>query len=191
LGYSEDTLREELALPLSWKVHVNRMVTPKRLREYFQQHRQEFDGTQVRARHIVLQVPTGKESDELKAAEEKLRQVRTDIVDEKITFAEAAKKYSEAPSRENGGDVGFFPYRGKMPAAFSRVAFSLKEGEVSGPFRTPFGVHLCTLTAQTPGQLSLEDVRQPVLKQLSRELWNETVRKERAQAKIEWKIDVK
>lgn len=188
LGYSEKTLRAELALPLAWKRHIAGIVTRKRLRSYFANHRREFDGTQLRASQILLKVSTGNETDELTTAENKLRRIRTDIIDGKTTFAEAAKQHSQAPSRDKGGDVGFFPYRGKMPVAFTKVAFALKDGEVSQPFRTPFGVHLCTVTARKPGQLSLEDARPLVLRQLSDEIWNETVQTLRAKSKIEWQV---
>lgn len=190
LGYTEKTLREELALPLAWKRHIADIVTQKRLETYFTEHRQELNGTRLRASHIFIKVPTDKETDELKAAEQKLQGIRADIVGGKVTFAEAAKKHSQAPSSEQGGDVGFFPYRGRMPIAFTRVAFALEVGEVSRPFRTPFGVHLVTVTERKPGDLSLEDARPLIWNRISQELWAETVAAERTKAKIEWKARI-
>jgi parvulin-like peptidyl-prolyl isomerase len=76
-----------------------------------------------------------------------------------------------------------------MPEEFSRAAFGLKVGEISRPFRTPFGVHLCLVTERRPGDLSLEDVREEVLKRLSQELWDQTVVELRKAAKIEWKVE--
>ena len=75
-----------------------------------------------------------------------------------------------------------------MPAAFADAAFELKDGEISSPFRTQFGVHLVTVTGRKPGDLSLEDARDRVLARLSDELWRETVAAERKQAAIEWKL---
>ena len=88
-----------------------------------------------------------------------------------------------------GGDVGFFSFRGKMPVAFTSVAFALKVGEVSEPFVTQFGTHLVTVTERKPGTLSLEDVRPQVLTQISGKMWNETVAQERGKVKIEWMND--
>lgn len=187
MGYTEKSLREEFAIPLAWKRHVDRTITPKKLKETFDEHRAEFDGTKVRASQILIKVSTAAESAELLAAEEKLRQLREQIVQKKITFAAAAKANSDGPSKESGGDVGYFPWSGKMPEAFSRFAFGLKVGEISEPFRTRFGVHLCLVTDRKAGELSLEDVRDEVLARLSQELWNKTVAEQRAAARIEWK----
>lgn len=187
-GFTDDLLKREFALPLAWKRHMERTVTAKKLREHFDAHRAEFDGTLVRASQIVIKAGSDAEPAKLKAAEDKLRQVRSQIVQKMLTFADAARQNSDGPSREKGGDVGFFPYRGKMPEDFSRVAFGLKSGEISDPFRTRFGVHLCTVTDRKPGDLSLEDVREQVLAHFSLELWRKTVAELRATARIEWKI---
>lgn len=196
LGYTEETLRRELALPLAWKTHLRRVVTDNRLRDDFQKHRRQFDGTKRRARQILIKVsapdaapasPAKKAADgsDIEAAKGKLDRIRQEILDGTITFAQAARKYSQAPSAEQGGDVGYFSYRGPMPEAFTRPIFELKVGEVSRPFVTPFGVHLVQVTEEKPGQLSLEDARPQVLEQLSEELWNQTVRDLRSKAKIE------
>ena len=191
LGFTPEVLRNELALPLAWNTQVNRMVTPNRLREYFQHHRQEFDGTQVRASQILLKLAAPSKPKQLQAAQDTLQTLRREIIAGDISFSDAAKKYSQAPSRKTGGDVGFFRYRGKMPDAITQEAFSLKKGELSKPFATPFGVHLLKVTERKPGTLSLEDARRDVLKQLSGELWIETVEQQRRRVKIEWKIGPK
>ncbi len=122
----------------------------------------------------------------MQEAEEKLGRLRSEITAGKISFADAARRYSEAPSAAKGGDVGTFAFRGTMPAEVCRVAFALKVGEVSQPFRTPFGVHLYTVTDIRPGNLSLEDVRSLVIRRLSTDLWDRLVAKARTTAKIEW-----
>src|SRR6185436_2702944 len=115
--------------------------------------------------------------------------LRKEIVGKKLTFEEAARKHSQAPSKEQGGDVGDFPYAGKMFAQFSRQAFALEVGEISQPFRTPYGMELCLVTERTPGDLSLEDVRDDVVARLSQEMWKQTIADLRKDAKIEWKIE--
>jgi parvulin-like peptidyl-prolyl isomerase len=185
LGYTEQTLREELALPLAWRAYARLLITPERLREYYAQHRRRFDGTQLRASQVFLKAETDAERT---AALESLRNIAAEIADKKLTFADAARQHSRAPSADEGGDVGWFGFRGRMPREFSRVAFALQPGEVSEPFATSFGVHLLTVTAERPGELSLEDVRREVFAELSEDLWDEIVGKQRAAAKIERKL---
>lgn len=185
MGYTEERLREELALPLAWRAHASRIISAQQLRDYYAEHREEFDGTEVRASQIFLRLPRDPELSQVEAARRKLQQIRSEIESGKLTFAEAARTHSEAPTREQGGDVGFFPFRGRMPGPFADVAFGLKEGEISEPFRTPFGMHLVTITDRKPGDLSLEDVRTAVFDRLAEEKWNEIVSEQRMRGKIE------
>jgi parvulin-like peptidyl-prolyl isomerase len=186
LGYDDKKVREELLLPLAWQAYLARVLTPEGIREFFEMHREEFDGTELRASQIFLKLNEQANETERKQVLDKLSRVRSEIRSGKISFADAARQHSESPSRETGGDVGFFGFRGKMPLAFTKVAFQLKVGDVSEPFVTQFGAHLVTVTERKPGTLSLEDVRPQVLTQISGKMWNETVAQERGKAKIEW-----
>jgi peptidyl-prolyl cis-trans isomerase D len=56
-------------------------------------------------------------------------------------FAGLAKKYSEGPSRNNGGYLGEFT-KESMIKPFADKAFSMKAGEISDPVRTRFGWHI-------------------------------------------------
>jgi peptidyl-prolyl cis-trans isomerase C len=187
-GFTNESLREVFAVPLAWKRHVDRAVTSERLKKYFEEHRAEFDGTRVRASQILIRVPPDNEP-AWEAAEAEMADLRKQIIAKKVSFVDAARERSEAPSKEQGGDVGLFPYSGKMPQQFSQEAFRLKVGEISQPFRSRFGVHLCLVTERKPGDLSLEDVRDEVLGRLRDDLWKEKAAEMRTTAKIEWKAD--
>ncbi|MSR56670.1 MAG: hypothetical protein EXS05_03225 [Planctomycetaceae bacterium] len=186
MGYTKESLRDEFALPLAWKKYIEKTLTDEKLQKHFQAHRAEFDGTQVRARQILLKVSSADESN-WQAAVEKLTKLRGEITDQKLSFEDAARTHSEAPSKDEGGDVGLFPYSGKMPESFTQEAFKLKVGEISQPFRSEFGVHLCEVTERIPGDLSLEDVRNEVQARMSQELWKKTAADLRKSGKIEWK----
>jgi parvulin-like peptidyl-prolyl isomerase len=177
-GFTEETLRRELSLPLDWETYARTINTDAKLRDVWKQRQHEFDGSEVRAAHIVLK------SDNPDADEKTLKELRSQIVAKEISFADAAKKYSQSPSAEKGGDLGRFGFRGKL-SVYPQVAFALKIGEVSEPFRSPFGVHLLTVTERIDGQLSLEDARPEILQELSIELQREVLSQERAKAKIE------
>jgi peptidyl-prolyl cis-trans isomerase C len=185
MGMTEESLREELALPLTWTSHLRLIVTSQRLRQYFEKHRSRFDGTQVRVRQIFLKVSQDADEATINAVMQKLAALKKEIESKSITFAEAATRDSEAPSKTEGGDTGWISYRGKLPAALSDAAFALKDDEISNPVRSPFGLHLVTVTERKPGDVSLEDVRAVVFNELSQELWQETVKAQIEKAKIE------
>lgn len=189
LGFSEESLRHHLSLPLAWNVYVRKTVTDEQLRQEFRRHRERYDGTRVRASQIVIALPQDAPAERWDDAEQQLAAVRQEIVDGKLTFADAARQHSTSPSGRQGGDMGLFEYRGRLPIDISSRAFETEPGELSPVFRTPFGVHLVTTTDRRPGDLSLEDVRGKVLEQLSRSLWQSQVEAERQKARIEWKVD--
>jgi parvulin-like peptidyl-prolyl isomerase len=186
LGFSDAALKRELFLPLAWDYHLGRVLTQSTLQAEFEKHRAEYDGTEVRASQIFLKLTPTDPASKAKEAEDKLGRLRAEIVAGKISFADAARRDSEAPSAANGGDVGYFAFRGTMPADVCRVVFALKKGDISQPFRTAFGVHLYTVTEIRPGNLSLEDVRSSVIRRLSTELWDRLIAQSRGTAKIEW-----
>ncbi len=187
-GFTTELLREQFAVPLAWNHHIQRIATPEYVKKYFAEHRAEFDGTKVRTSQIRIKV-VGRDEEAWKAAEARMNSIRQKILDKKISFEDAAREYSEAPSKEQGGDLGWFPYASKMPAVIAREAFRLKVGEMSQPFRTTFGVHLCLVTDRKPGDLSLEDVRDDLLARMREELWNEKAAELRQAATIEWSTE--
>jgi len=93
--------------------------------------------------HILI-IP--KPSENLrKETKTKLLQIREDILNNVISFSDAAKKYSQDPgSADNGGNFGFTP-KGTFVKEFEKVAFSLKKGEVSDIVETEFGLHIIRL----------------------------------------------
>jgi hypothetical protein len=58
-----------------------------------------------------------------------------------VYFAALANAHSRGPGAGQGGDLGFFK-KGQMTKEIDEVAFSLKAGEISQPFRNDAGVHL-------------------------------------------------
>lgn len=76
-------------------------------------------------------------------------------------FAEVAKAESEDGSRVQGGKLDWFG-TGMMVAEFDSVSFALNDGEMSKPFRTPYGWHIVKRHAHR-GVPSFEDSRERLL----------------------------
>jgi parvulin-like peptidyl-prolyl isomerase len=186
-GHTPDSYRREVAWQLNWKRYTARQITDKAMEDYFQKHRRELDGAEVRVSHLLLKRPEPADGDAEKALIERASQIRKEIDGGKWKFAEAVAKYS-AGSNKDGGDLGFIRRQGVMPESFSRAAFALKEGEISQPVASPFGVHLILCTGIKPGKKTLADdaVRQRVQFLLAQQHFETIAAKERKTARIEY-----
>lgn len=99
-------------------------------------------------------------------------------------FADVAKEQSaDTTTAVNGGQLGWLP-KGIMTPEFDKVAFSLKEGEVSQPFHDKFGWEIVKVTAIDPDR----PISAETLNQLRSLKTNDWLQSERAASKIDWKI---
>ncbi len=94
-----------------------------------------------------------------------------------LDFAKAATENTQDPSgKSNGGDLGWFG-PGQMVKPFEEAVSALKEGEVSQPVRTQFGVHL--IKRGSPVK-SFEEAKGELLASITKEQFDS-----RAKAKLE------
>ena len=95
---------------------------------------------QVKASHILIKV--APEATDMQKAQKRIEIAKIQQkVQEGQDFATLAKEYSEGPSKENGGDLGYFP-RGQMVKPFDDAVFALKPDQVSDIVETRFGYHI-------------------------------------------------
>ncbi len=81
-------------------------------------------------------------------------------------FQELAKKYSQGPSKENGGYLGKFE-KNAMVKPFADKVFSMKKGEISEPVKTMFGWHIIKLIDRFDASTkTLEQVSNKIRKDL-------------------------
>jgi hypothetical protein len=106
------------------------------------------DPEKITASHILIgykgsdrSKATRTKAEARKLAEEVLAKTKA----HGASFAALAKEYSEGPSGKNGGSLGEFD-KNTMHENFTKGAWKLKVGEVSGIVETPFGFHLIKRT---------------------------------------------
>ncbi len=146
--------REDMKDLLRWKKYLDAVSTDENLKKFVAANKDVFNQTQVRASHIVLRCELDAPAADKEKAKQKIAAIKQEIDSGKITFADAANKYSEDPgnkSSPSGGDLGFFIRRGQFNEQFTAAAFALKKGVVSDPVETPFGYHLILVTDRKEG----------------------------------------
>jgi peptidyl-prolyl cis-trans isomerase SurA len=120
--------------------------------------------TQTHARHILIS-PNELTSDE--DAKIRLQQIKT-RVENGEDFAELARANSEdAGTAVNGGDLGWVS-PGDVVPQFQAAMDSLEPGQISDPFRTPFGWHIVQVLRRRHRD-STEQVRRARAKELIRQ----------------------
>jgi len=118
--------------------------------------------TQTRARHILLVL-----TPELSAAQaqERLQKLREAIVSQQTSFEAAARSNSQDGSAAQGGDLGWAS-PGMFVPEFEQVMDRLREGDISAPILSRFGVHLIQVLERRRVELSPEQLREQLRKQL-------------------------
>ncbi len=113
-------------------------VTQNDVKNYYEANKTSIENQydQVKAAHILVSS---------KATAEVVLKL---IDSKKITFADAAKKYSiDTGSATNGGELGWFT-RSQMVKPFSDAAFNGKVGQIVGPVQSQYGWHLIDIQGQ-------------------------------------------
>lgn len=179
-------LQEELAWQMNWQSFLQKNLTDEVLKSYFEKNRAEFDGTQLQVSHIVMR-PDGAaspaENERLSGLVGKLRE---QITTGKMTFEEAARRYSQAPSRLRDGAMGYIPRHGLAVEPFAAAAFKVPKGNLSEPVITPYGVHLLKVTDSRRGSKTWSDAKEQLKAPAAQAIFNQLAEQQRAAAKIEF-----
>ncbi len=93
--------------------------------------------TETKASHILIKITPVFSDQQAKA---KIEDIRNQIANG-MSFADAAKKYSQDTSAPLGGEVGWVP-PGASDPAFEQAMNALQPGQMSAPVRSKFGWHL-------------------------------------------------
>ena len=139
--YRNEVLKEQLLLlKLKKRIIVTMDVDERALREIYEKEFSNEPELYFTASHIIMQAKDDNDA-EIKDA---VTSIYKEVTGGKMTFADAAKSYSQDGSAANGGALGTFAAKDMVPEFSERLAV-MKEGEVSEPFRTRYGWHIVKL----------------------------------------------
>lgn len=187
-GSSIDDLKNDITISLSLEKYLGKDVDEQKTKAFFEQNKASYDETEVKASHILVDTRQMQTDAELSQAMEKIKKAKAEV-DGGKDFAEAAKQYSDCPSKEKGGDLGFFKRKGQMVEPFAAAAFALKVGQISEPVKTNFGYHIIKVTETKKGKdVNFDDIKQNVKQDLMQEKAQVLIAQLRQKAKIDIKI---
>lgn len=207
LALTEDELKQQILTDLRWEKYIIAQGTDAVLKQMYERNGAMFDGTQVRARHILLapgdaaataqaraqlaglkqqlEAEANRALAKLPPSADPLARENERLKALEAMFARLAREHSTCPSKADGGDLNWFPRTGSMVEPFAAAAFALKPGQISDPVATQFGQHLILVVARRTGQVTkFEDVKEEVREAYVNRLREDLVSQLRKAAKI-------
>lgn len=143
------------------------------LREYYERNKQRFRRPEsLHLYHILIKVDSTATEEEWgkkkRYAEEILEKIKSGG-----DFGEVAYNYSEDPYKFKSGDLGFV-HRGQLEPDIEKVAFALKEGELSGVVKSIYGFHILKAGEKRPEtMMSFDEVKDKLKKELDTKRFEE------------------
>ena len=114
--------------------------------------------TFVKARHILLSAATPEqEASAKKLANELIARAKRGE-----DFSALASQYSTEPgAATSGGELGWFG-KGRMVKEFETVALAGKPGQILGPVKTQFGIHVIKIEGRDSRELKVATITLPI-----------------------------
>lgn len=167
-----------------------RVVAPElyldenKLKDFYQQHMDEFRETEFRLQHILV---SSRRNDAPARAQQAFK-----LLQDGQSFESVAKEYSDDPSAAEGGDIGTMKQEELMPELRDALSLLLP-GSFSHPVRSQYGFHIVKLVgANQVKTLPFDSVKDRIRERLvqieSERRYKEYVQKLKALSYIEVKI---
>ncbi len=134
-------------------------------------------GERAQLRHVLFAVTPGVDVKQLRLRAEALLIDLRCADDGGAKFAEAAAQWSNCPSGQQGGDLGWLT-RADCAPEFAREVFGSAEiGVLARLVHSRFGLHVVEVVAREAGQQpAFEDVRQAIALTLRQQAWVNALR---------------
>lgn len=192
---TEDALRQQIRQQMASRQYIDKEFAGKieipdqEVKAYYDEHPEYFKvPAQVKASHILAKVDDQKDAAKKAAALDQIKKAQKRLQDGD-DFATVAKEMSDGPSKEKGGELGYFS-RGQMVKPFEDAAFSLKAGETSDIVETQFGYHLIRVEEEKEeGIVDYSQAQEKIKQFLKRQKLAEMVNKQATELEKSAKIE--
>jgi peptidyl-prolyl cis-trans isomerase SurA len=157
-SYRDDMKGKLLAEKYTSQLTSDISVSRKDVEEFYNNFKEDIPPlpTLHKTRHILIEIiPTEKT---LNDSYKKALEVKNKIINNDLSFEEAAKTFSEDPgSKDIGGNLGFVS-RGVFVKEFEKVAFTLNKNVLSDPIKTKYGYHLIEVLNKSGDKINVRHI---------------------------------
>lgn len=124
------------------------VTTDEEIQKYYDAHKAEFTKpAEVEIAEIVFYLEGNKEADVQAKGEAALERLKKGE-----DFADLAKKLSEGPTAQQGGNIGAFKF-GTMAQDIQRSVFALPVGQYTGMLKSKFGYQIIKVMSRKEAEL--------------------------------------
>lgn len=174
-GITETELRKQIGKNIAIQKFIDTkfkgkvQITEQEAKDFYNSNQDKFAQPElVHARHILINAKETESKADKDRKRAKLVQIQKQLKGG-ANFADLAKQFSDCPSKERGGDLGFFP-RGQMVKPFDQAVFKMMPGDVSDIVETEFGYHLIKLEEKKPAKtVSFDEAKAKITAYLTQE----------------------
>ncbi len=138
-------------------ITANVKVTPSEIRSYFNSLAKDsipFIDSKIEICQLMMYPKIEEEA--VFKTKQNLLDLRRRILDGE-KFTTLAVLYSEGPSAQEGGEIGFLG-KGELDPAYAKAAFSLKKGGVSTIIESSFGYHIIQLIERREDRINTRHI---------------------------------
>jgi len=149
--FREPIRDQKLAQAMRNKVVQDIRITPKEVQEYFNKIPTDslpLYESEVEVGQIVIFPKASRDAEEY--CQEQLKEYKEQIESGKKDFCSLANNYTEDPgSKDKCGQYEINRSQKNLDPTWLAKAFSLKEGQITSPFKTRFGYHILQLVSRS------------------------------------------
>ncbi|MBN1847447.1 MAG: peptidylprolyl isomerase [Deltaproteobacteria bacterium] len=174
-GLTYEVFRENLKKDLERQGLINAEVKSKilireeQIKEYYDQHYDEFkNDEQIHLAGIFLIEKDSTTDENMQTLMEKSQMIINEL-DTGKDFGELAKRYSDGPGAEEGGDLGTI-LTAQLDEDLRHIIRGLSEGEVSQPIQRGNGIQIFKLLKRMGGETrSFDEIKDSIYDRLYRD----------------------
>ena len=154
--------REQLLKQQMQQAHIGRYrPTRREVEEFYHTYRDSLPMLGESCRLLKLELVLVPSDSTRRAAWSRITSLKTRL-DNGEDFAALARQFSQDPSAQQGGNIGFVAKGTLNELTFEEQAFALRPGDISEPFETRLGWHIIKVHARRDQMVDVSQIFIPV-----------------------------